>query len=185
MTEAVADPLWTDDTIRRQAGRLYRFALGMTRNAPDAEDLVQDMFAKAFAASGRLLPDTNLAAWLYRIMFNAFVTDYHKRRRDPLLAADPAHGETNLLWPWYRADGRSAEEQALGNLIQADIVAAIRVLPHRYRIMVYLADVKGLDYRQIANLTGAPIGTVKSSLHRGRHQLRARLAGPGGGDRAA
>ena len=108
MTEAVADPLWTDDTIRRQAARLYWSALRLTRNAADAEDLVQETFAKAFAASGRLEPGTNLAAWLYRIMFNAFVTDYHKRRREPLLATDPADGEANLPWLWDLADGRSA-----------------------------------------------------------------------------
>jgi RNA polymerase sigma-70 factor, ECF subfamily len=166
----------TCDTIRRQAARLYRSALGMTRNATDAEDLVQETFAKALAASGRLQPGANLAAWLHRIMFNAFVTDYHKRRREPLLAMDPADGEANLPWLWGPADGRSAEEQALDRLLEADIVAAIRVLPYSYRIMVYLADVKGLDYRQVADLTGVSIGTVKSSLHRGRSQLRARLA---------
>jgi len=178
MIEAVAGPVWTDDTIRRQAARLYRSALGMTRNATDAEDLVQETFAKALAASGRLQPGTNLAAWLHRIMFNAFVTDYHKRRREPLLAMDPADGGVNLPWLWDRADGRSAEEQALDRLIQADIMAAIRMLPYSYRIMVYLADVKGLDYRHIADLTGVSIGTVKSSLHRGRRQLRTRLAEP-------
>jgi RNA polymerase sigma-70 factor, ECF subfamily len=172
----MAGPVWTDDTIRRQTGRLYRSALRMTRNATDAEDLVQETFAKALAASGRLQPGTNLAAWLHRIMFNAFVTDYHKRRREPLLAMDPADGEANLPWLWDPACGRSAEEEALDRLLQADIVAAIRVLPHSYRTMVYLADVKGLDYRQIAALTGVSIGTVKSSLHRGRRQLRARLA---------
>jgi RNA polymerase sigma-70 factor, ECF subfamily len=177
MTEAVAGPVWTDDTIRRQASRLYRSALGMTRNATDAEDLVQETFAKALAASGRLQPGTNLAAWLHRIMFNAFVTEYHKRRREPLLATAPTDGEANLAWLWDPGDCRSAEEQALGRLIEADIVAAIRALPYGYRIMVYLADVKGLDYRQIADITGVSIGTVKSSLHRGRYELRARLAG--------
>jgi len=109
-------------------------------------------------------------------MFNAFVDGYHKRRREPLLAADLASRETDLRWSPSSADGTSAKEHALGNLLQAESVAAIRALPTRHRLMVYLADVKGLGYRQIADLTGIPVGTVKSSLHCGRGQLRARLA---------
>jgi RNA polymerase sigma-70 factor, ECF subfamily len=179
MTAAAAGPVWTDDAIRRQAARLYRSALGMTRNAADAEDLVQETFARAFAASGRLQPGTNLDGWLYRIMFNAFVADYRKRRREPLLVMmDPTDGEVNLPGLWDPADSRSAEEEGLARLMRADIVAAIRTLPPGYRIMIYLADVKGLDYGQIARLTGVSIGTVKSSVHRGRRQLRTRLADP-------
>ena len=178
MTEAIADPglVWTDDVIRRHAAALYRSAFGMTRNAADAEDLVQERFAKAFAASGRFQPGTNLGGWLHRIMFNAFVDGYHKRRQEPPLAADPASRDTDLRWSPASADGTSAEEHVLGNVVQAEIVAAIRALPSRHRLMVYLADVKGLGYRQIADLTGIPVGTVKSSLHRGRAQLRATLA---------
>jgi DNA-directed RNA polymerase specialized sigma24 family protein len=87
-------------------------------------------------------------------------------------------GEVNLPGLWDAADSRSAEEQGLARLMQADVVAAIRTLPPGYRIMIYLADVKDLDYRQIARLTGVSIGTVKSSVHRGRRQLRSRLADP-------
>jgi len=178
MTEAIAEPglVWTDDVIRHHAAALYRSALAMTRNAADAEDLVQDTFAKAFAASRRFQPGTNLGGWLYRIMFNAFVDGYRKRRREPLLAADLASRETDPRWSPGSADGTSAEEHVLGNLVQAEIMAAIQALPASHRLMVYLADVKGLGYRQIADLTGIPVGTVKSSLHRGRGQLRARLA---------
>jgi RNA polymerase sigma-70 factor, ECF subfamily len=178
MTEAIADPglVWTDDAIRHHAATLYRSAFGMTRNAADAEDLVQETFAKAFAASKRFRPGTNLGGWLHRIMFNTFVDGYHKRRREPLLAADPTSRETDLRWSPGSANGTSAEEHVLGNVVQAEIVAAIRALPCRSRLMVYLADVKGLGYRQIADLTGLPVGTVKSTLHRGRAQLRATLA---------
>jgi RNA polymerase sigma-70 factor, ECF subfamily len=147
----------------------------MTRNAADAEDLVQETFAKAFAAAGRFQPGTNLGGWLYRIMFNTFVDGYHKRRREPLPAADPVDSQTDLRWSPGSADGTSAEEHVLGNLLQAEIVAAIRALPTRHWLMVHLADVKGLGYRQIADLTGIPVGTVKSSLHRGCGQLRATL----------
>ena len=177
MTVPTADlgAVWTDDAIRRHAAWLYRSAVGLTRNAADAEDLVQETFAKAFAASGRLQPGTNLGRWLYRIMFNTFADDYRKRRREPLLAADPAMWEADPPWSRNSADGRSAEEHVLGRLVHADVVAAIRALPPGYRLTVYLADVKGLSYRQIADLTGVSVGTVKSSLYGGRGQIRARL----------
>ena len=176
MTAAAADvgPVWTDDTIRRHAAWLGRAALGLTRNAADAEDLVQETFAKAFASSDRFRPGTNLGRWLYRIMFNTFADDYRKRRREPL-AADLASREAEPTWSADSADGRSAEEHVLERLVHAEIVAAIRVLPPGYRLTVYLADVKGLGCQQIANLTGVSVGTVKSSLHRGRGQIRARL----------
>ena len=176
MAEATADldPVWTDDAIRRHASWLYRSALGLTRNSADAEDLVQETFAKAFASSDRFQPGTNLGRWLYRIMFNTFADDCRKRRREPLLAAGLAR-ETDLPWSRNSADGRSAEEHVLGHLVHAEIVAAIRALPPGSRLTVYLADVKGLGYRQIADLTGISVGTVKSSLCRGRGQIRARL----------
>jgi len=181
MTEAAADfgPVWTEDAIRRHAACLHRSALGLTRNSADAEDLVQETFAKAFAASGRFQPGTNLGGWLYRIMVNTFADDYRRRRRESLLAAGLASRETDPAWSPNSADGRSAEEHVLGHLVRAEIVAAIRALPPGSRLTVYLADVKGLGYRQIADLTGISIGTVKSSLHRGRGQIRARLGAPG------
>jgi len=175
--------VWTGDAIRHQAAALYRSAFGMTCNAADAEDLVQETFATAFAASGRFQAGTDLGGWLYRIMFNMFADGYHKRRREPLLAADPVDRQTDLRWSPGSADGASAEEHALGNLLQAEIVAAIRALPARHRLMICLADLKGLGYRQIADLTGVPVGTVKSSLHRGRGQLRATLTSLSGSDR--
>jgi len=177
MTSATADlgPVWTDDTIRRHAAWLGRAALGLTRNAADAEDLVQETFAKAFASSDRFRPGTNLGRWLYRIMFNTFADDYRKRRREPQLTTDLTGREAELPWSPNPADGRSAEEHVLERLVHAELVAAIRVLPPGYRLTVYLADVKGLGYRQIADLTGVSVGTVKSSLHRGRGQIRARL----------
>jgi len=177
MTAVTADlgPVWTDETIRRHAAWLGRAALGLTRNAADAEDLVQETFAKAFASSDRFQPGTNLGRWLYRIMFNTFADNYRKRRREPQLAAEPVSREAESPWPPNSADGRSAEEHVLERLVHAEIVAAIRALPPGYRLTVYLADVKGLGYRQIADLTGVSVGTVKSSLHRGRDQIRARL----------
>ena len=177
MTAVTADlaPVWTDDTIRRHAAWLGRAALGLTRNAADAEDLVQETFAKAFASSDRFQPGTNLGRWLYRIMFNTFADNYRKQRREPQLATELVSREAEPSWSPNSADGRSAEEHVLERLVHAEIVAAIQALPPGYRLTVYLADVIGLGYRQIADLTGVSVGTVKSSLHRGRGQIRARL----------
>jgi len=170
--------IWTDDAIRRHAAELYRSAFGMTRNPADAEDLVQETFARAFAGSAQFQPGTNMGAWLYRIMFNAFVSDYRRRQCDPLWAVDRPGGQANLPRSYCSTDSRSAEECALGSVGHAEIIAVIRTLPTSCRLTVYLAAVKGLGYREIAELTGKPVGTVKSSLHYARHLLRARLADP-------
>ena len=182
MTTVAADPgpVWTDDTIRRHAAWLGQAAMGLTRNTADAEDLVQETFAKAFASSDRFQPGTNLGRWLYRIMLNTFTDDYRKRRRERLLGAGLTSSEADPPWARNPADGRSAEEHVLERLVHAEIVAAIQALPPGYRLTVYLADVKGLGYRQIADLTGISVGTVKSSLHRGRGQIRARLGAQAG-----
>ena len=175
-----ADPglIWTDDAIRRHAAELYRSASRMTRNAADAEDLVQETFARAFADLAQFQPGTNMGAWLYRIMFNAFVSDYRRRQRDPLRAVGRLGGQADLPWSCCSTDSRSAEECALGSVVHAEIIAAIRALPTSCRLTVYLADVKDMGYREIAELTGMPVGTVKSSLHYARRLLRARLADP-------
>jgi len=177
MTDATAAPvlIWTDDLIRRYAARLYRAAFRMTRNRADAEDLVQETFAKAFAASARFRPGTNLNAWLYRIMINTFISGYRKRRgEESLVVENLVDWQTAVTRP--AADARSAEDDVVGRAIDADVVAAMRALPARHRITVYLADVEGYRYGEIAALTGIPVGSVKSCLYRGRGQLRARLA---------
>jgi RNA polymerase sigma-70 factor (ECF subfamily) len=167
-----ADEVWAEDALRAYATRLYPAALRITGNPPDAEDLVQETFAKALAASGRFQPGTNLNAWLRRIMINTFISGYRKRRAEPRLVTGDAVG-SQLLCAQSR-DG-SAEDQVVGRLLDAHLTAALRALPDRHRIVVYLADLEGLGYRQICTLTGIPLGSVKSSLHRARSRLRAEL----------
>ena len=170
-------PVWTSELARRHAAGLYPAAYRMTRNPADAEDLVQETFAKALAASGRLQPGSNLGAWLHQIMTNTFISWYRRRRHEPLPAAtDPDGWAAGRAWPGDPADGRSAEDQMLSCVIHADIVAAMRALPDRHRATVYLADVEGLRQKEISAVTGIPAGSVKSCLHRGRVQLRAQLA---------
>ena len=160
---------------------LYTAALRMTRNPADAEDLVQETFLKAYRAFDRFEEGTNLRAWLYKILTNTFINSYRAAKRRPE-KADVEDVEDLYL---YRrmgdlqssGVGRSAEEEVLESFTDDEVKAAIESLPEAFRIAVLLADVEGFSYKEIADITDVPIGTVMSRIHRGRRALQKALAG--------
>jgi RNA polymerase sigma-70 factor (ECF subfamily) len=156
----------------------YPQAMKLTRNRTEAEDLLQETAAKAFAGFHGFRDGTNLGGWLYRILLNTHISGYRKQQRRPVqwltdeitdgqLLAEARHSSSGL---------RSAEDQVLDLIGDNDVREAMRQLPEKLRTAIYYADIEGRRFKEIAELTGAPIGTVMSRLHRGRHRLRAQLA---------
>ena len=159
--------------------QLYGAALRMTRNPPDAADLVQETFVKAFAAFGQYQQGTNLKAWLYRILTNTFINSYRKKQRDPY------QGTIDDLEDWQIGSAesmtqgratRSAEAEAIDHLPDSAVKDALQSIPEDFRLAVYFADVEGFSYQEIADIMKTPVGTVMSRLHRGRRLLRGLLA---------
>jgi RNA polymerase sigma-70 factor (ECF subfamily) len=157
--------------------QLYYQALRMSHNHADAQDLVQDTMAKAFANFLSYQPNTNVRAWVYRILVNTYINAYRKKRRQPVQYSTDKITEAQLAsFARHPVRGlRSAEDQALDVLPDNDIKAAMQALSEPFRMVVFYADVEGLRYREIAEIMAIPHGTVMSRLHRGRRQLRRLL----------
>ena len=157
--------------------QLYAAAMRYTRNPEDAQDLVQDTYAKAYTSFHQFEPGTNLKAWLYRVLTTTFINNYRKDQRRPQTS-------DSELEDWQLAEasshtsdqGKSTEDVVLENLPDSDIKNALAQIPEEFRMVVYLADVEGFSYKEIAEIVGVPTGTVMSRLHRGRKQLREKLA---------
>ena len=160
---------------------LYSAAMRMTRNAADAEDLVQETYLKAYRAYERFEAGTNLKAWMYRILTNSYINDYRKKQRRP---DESDIDDVEDLYLYRRIGGaegatlgRSAEDELMEMFGEDEVKVALEDLPDHYRMPIILADVEGFAYKEIAEILDVPIGTVMSRLHRGRKQLQKRLHG--------
>jgi RNA polymerase sigma-70 factor (ECF subfamily) len=159
--------------------RLYAAALRYVRRPADADDLVQEALTTAFRAFHQVEEGSNVRAWLYRVLHTTFLSQYRRDGRrpaeDPTEDMEAAAAGAVTVGP-TRATSPSAEHTALSRLGPTEIREALGALPEQQRVAVYLADVEGFAYREIAEIMGSPVGTVMSRLHRGRAALRTSLA---------
>ena len=155
------------------ADTLHNLAVYLTGNGPDAEDLVQETYARALRAAGQFTPGTNLKAWLFRILRNTFISSYRRRRRDPVV------GGLDTVDPdAIAADGRGFRDDIVDRLrrvVADEIQEALMRLGEEARTVILL-DLEGLTEGEVAQVLGCAVGTVKSRLWRARATLRQILA---------
>jgi RNA polymerase sigma-70 factor, ECF subfamily len=162
--------------------QLFGAAMRYTRNRADAEDLVQDAMAKAYQSFHQYRPGTNLRAWLYRVLSTTYINTYRKAQRRPKeVSADGVRdgldsaGDFSLFDRLDGGSSPSAEFEVMQQLPADAVRSALDDLPEQFRTAVYLADVEGFSYAEIAEIMETPIGTVMSRLHRGRSGLQKAL----------
>ncbi len=154
---------------------LHNYALRMTANSDDANDLVQETYLKAYRFWDKYEKGTNIRAWLFRIMKNSYINRYRKETKEPETV------DYNEIQNFYNSiryessDPNDLQEKIFGGLLEDDVARAMEALPEDFRTVVILCDIEGLSYEEIAEFVDCPIGTVRSRLHRGRKMLRANL----------
>ena len=153
----------------------YNFALRMTGDEDDADDLVQETFLKAFRFFEKFEKGTNCKAWLFRIMKNSYINDYRKQTKEPdkIDYEDVQNFYENIKSD--QVEMQHYEQDAFTNLLDDEISSAITDLPEDFRTVIILSDIEGFTYEEIADFVDIPVGTVRSRLHRARKMLYAQL----------
>ncbi len=156
---------------------LYNTAYRMTRNAEDAEDLVQETYFKAYKNFDKFESGTNLKAWLFKIMKNTFINNYRKKQLAPPQSdfADIEESFESQVSDEATGQIKNPEAELLENVLDEDVQRALDALPQDYRMVVLLADLEGFSYREISEILEIPQGTVMSRLYRGRRLLEDAL----------
>jgi RNA polymerase sigma-70 factor (ECF subfamily) len=164
----VADPEFQRDALQH-LNALYNFAMYLTRNPPEAEDLVQETYLRAFRFSHRFAPGTHLRAWLFQILRNTFLTFYRLREREAAVAEDGVPDwDTPMFHDTPLDEGRAMEAHT-------DLERALRRLPEEFRTVLLLAEVEGMPLEEVARVMACPVGTVKSRIFRAKERLRGLL----------
>src|SRR5258708_10150008 len=151
--------------------QLYGAALAMTKNASDAEDLVQETVTKAYTAFDQFTQGTHLRAWLHKILANTFINSCRKKKREPTLASSQERDDWQAGTDSRAQAAPSAEAEALDRLADSDVLRALRDLPKDFRTAIYLADIEGYPSREGARIMVTPLGTLLFRLHPGRGPL--------------
>jgi len=155
---------------------LYNYALRMTNNPADADDLVQETYLKAYRFWDSYEQGTNIRAWLFRILKNSYINRYRKEVREPDTVEYDDVKSLYVVRSEDAADQNDLQESVFGNLLDDEITSAIASLPHEFRTVVILCDIECLTYEEVSAFMECPLGTVRSRLHRGRRLLRALLS---------
>lgn len=157
---------------------LYSYAFALTGNGTEAEDLVQETFLKAFRAFESFTQGTNLKAWLFRILKNTFINEFHQKKRYEALDGDNSVDEAyERLIAGNKTEMKTpdVEQQAVEDAFGDEVVEAMEALPPEFKSAVYMADVQEMSYEEISGVMNVPIGTVRSRISRGRKMLQLRL----------
>ena len=155
------------------ADRLYGAAMRYTRDPVDAQDLLQEAMVKAYRSYHQYQQGTNLKAWLYRVLHTTFLSMYRKQQRRPQENLTDDWGDHTLFDAVV--DSGSVEEDVLASFTDQAVKDALADLPEQFRMAVYLADIEGFAYKEIAEIMDTPVGTVMSRIHRGRKGLQEAL----------
>ena len=164
-----------DEEIIPHMDALYNFALRLTTDPNDAEDLVQDTIVKAYRIFSSYEKGTNAKAWMFRILKNSFINNYRKTSKKP---SQVDYDEVSSYYESIRAERTETsdlESLMFREMMDDDLSEALTRLPEDFRTVVLLCDVDGYTYEEIANMLDVPIGTIRSRLHRGRNLLKTEL----------
>ena len=154
---------------------LYNYALRMTGNSDDAEDLVQETYLKAYRFWDKYEKGTNIRAWLFRILRNSYINRYRKEAKEPKkVDYEEIQNYYNLLRA-ETSNENDLQQKMYGAALSDDVVRALEALPEDFRTAVILSDIEGFTYEEIADFVDVPVGTVRSRLHRGRKLLQSEL----------
>jgi len=171
LVDNISEDVFTNETLPHR-NALYNYALKISGNSDDAQDLVQETYYKAYRHFDKFQTGTNSKAWMFMILKNSFINDYRKSKREPYKL------DYEQILNFYenvksdRSQTNNLDTEYFNNLFDDELTEAIDQLPTKMREVFLLCDLDGNSYEETAELVGCPIGTVRSRLHRARHLLQ-------------